>query len=84
MSNVPWIISGIDSNLFRNIVLWGFDSFSCLMESVGFSCIVLSWLSEIFEFFAVLQGELGPTGFKMEIPSFAGFSIWSYVFKISR
>ena len=45
------------------------------MESVGFSCIVLSLLSEIFEFFAVLQGELGPSGFKMGIPSFAGFSI---------
>ena len=37
------------------------------MESIGFSCI------ESFEFFAVLQGELGPSGFKMGIPSFAGF-----------
>ena len=45
------------------------------MESIGFSWIVFSWLSEIFEFFAVLQGELGQTGFKMGIPSFAGFSI---------
>ena len=45
------------------------------MESIGFSCIALSLLSEIFEFFAVLQEELGPPGFKMEIPSFAGFSI---------
>ena len=45
------------------------------MESIGFSCIALSWLFEIFEFFAVLQGELGPTGFKMRITSFAGFSI---------
>ena len=45
------------------------------MESVGFPCIVLSWLPEIFEFFAVLQGELGPTGFKIGIPSFAGSSI---------
>ena len=45
------------------------------MESVGFSCIVLSLLPEIFEFFAVLQGKLGPLGFKMGIPSFTGFSI---------
>ena len=45
------------------------------MESIGLSSIVLSLLPEIFEFFAVLQGELGPTGFKMGIPSFAGFSI---------
>ena len=44
------------------------------MESIGFSCIVLS-LSEIFEIFAVLQGELGTSGFKMGIPSLAGFSI---------
>ena len=52
------------------------------MESIGFSCIALSWLFEIFEFFAVLQGELGPTGFKMRIPSFAGFSIWCHVFNV--
>ena len=31
------------------------------MESVGFTCIVLSWLPE---FFAVLQGDLGPTVLK--------------------
>ena len=31
------------------------------MESVGFPWIVLSWLLEIFEFFTVLQGDLGPT-----------------------
>ena len=56
MSNVPWIRSAIDSNLFRrksifrwrSIILWGFDSLSFLRESIGFSCIVLSWLSEIF------------------------------------
>ena len=45
------------------------------MESIGFSYIVLSLLSEIFEFFAVLQGGLGPSGFKMGILSFAGFFI---------
>ena len=43
------------------------------MESVGFSCILLNWLSETFEFFTVLQGELGPTSFKMGRRSFAGF-----------
>ena len=43
------------------------------MESLGFSWIVLSWLFEIFEFFTVLQGELGPTGFKMGKLSFARF-----------
>ena len=42
------------------------------MESIGFTCIVLSWLPE---FFAVLQGDLGPTSFKMEILSFAGLFI---------
>ena len=46
----------------------------CLMESIILSSIVLSLLSKIFEFFAVLQGELGPSGFKMGISSFAGFS----------
>ena len=45
------------------------------MESIGFPCIVLSWLSEIFEFFAVLQGELRPAGFKIKIPLFTGSSI---------
>ena len=45
------------------------------MESIGFSCIVLSLLSEIFELFGLLQGKLGPSDFKMGIPSFAGFSI---------
>ena len=45
------------------------------MESVGFSWIVLSWLTEIFEFFTVLQGDLGPVGFEMETLSFAGFSL---------
>ena len=45
------------------------------MELIGFSCIALSLLSEMFEFFVVLQGELGPSGFKMGITPFAGFSI---------
>ena len=43
------------------------------MESFGFSWIVLIWLSEIFEFFAVLQEELGPTGLKTATLIFAGF-----------
>ena len=45
------------------------------MESIGLSSIAFRLLSEIFEFFAVLQGELGPSSFKMGIASFAGFSI---------
>ena len=54
------------------------------MGSFGFSWAVLSWLSEIFEFFTVLQGELGPTvlqgelgptGLKMGTLSFAIFSL---------
>ena len=90
MSNVPWITSAIDSNLFRrelifrwpSIILWGFDSFTFVMESIGFFCVVLNWLSEIFAFFTVLPGELGPTGFKMRALSSAGFSLWRHVFKI--
>ena len=53
------------------------------MGSIGFSWAVLSWLSEIFEFFTVLQGELGPTGLKMGTLSFAIFSLWCHIFKIS-
>ena len=45
-----------------SIILCGFDNFSFLMESIGFSSTVLNWLSEIFDFFTILQGELGPTG----------------------
>ena len=54
------------------------------MESIGFSWIVLSWLSVTFEFFTVLQGELGPTDFKMGTLSFASFPLRCHVFKISR
>ena len=61
-----------------------FDSFSFFMGSFGFSWALLSWLSEIFEFFTVLQGELGPTvlqgelgptGLKMGTLSFAIISL---------
>ena len=91
MSNVPWITSATDSNLFRReltlrwtiINLWGFDIFSFLIESMGFYCIVLNWLSKIFYFFTILQGELGSTDFKMVTLSFAGFSLWCHVSKIS-
>ena len=45
------------------------------MKSIGFSCALLNWLPEMFELFTVLQGELGPTGFKMGTLSFADFSL---------
>ena len=45
------------------------------MESIEFSSIALNWLSEIFEFFTILQGELGPTGYKMRTLTFEGFSL---------
>ena len=45
------------------------------MESVGFFWTVLRWLSEMFEFFTILQGDLGPAGFKMRALSLAGFSL---------
>ena len=88
-SNVSRLTSAIDSNLFQrelklkwpSIILWGFDSFSFLMESIGFSWIDLSWLSDILELFKVLQGELWSTGFKMGALSFAGFSLWCHSFK---
>ena len=67
-----------------SIILWGFDSFSFLLKLIGFSWILLSWLSEVCEFFAVLQGESGPTGFKTGTLSFVGFSLWYHVFEILR
>ena len=45
------------------------------MESLGFSCIELSWLSEIFRYFTDLRGEPGQTAFNMGTLLFAVFSL---------
>ena len=92
MSNVPWITSATDSNLFRreltlrwpSIILWGFDNSSFLMESIGFFLHCIKLVVWNFWDFYNFTRKLGPTGSKMETLSFAGFSLWCHVFKISR
>ena len=52
-----------------------------LWNQLGFPGLYVVGCLKLLGFFTVLQGELS---FKMGTLSFAGFSLWCYVVKISR